>query len=241
MKLLLGLLILLSTSIAMAQQTVSIRGVNADVDIGTEDVIADGGSRTFAAAAAATTVVSSDVNDDGSPAGTGARTLTVCGLTSTFQHVCETVTLNGTTTVSLSNSLLRVNSMEVATAGSGGVAAGTIDTKHAATVIGSLPIGLNYSQSAHYSRPLNLTQRISRIGCGVSNAVAGSVTFKLLTRKTGEVWIERWSRSVYGAGNASFYDELGTPYSMAAGEDVRLTATATANNSAVECGFDISK
>ena len=68
---------------------------------------------------------SSDAND--TSAGTGARTITVTGINTSFAAFSETVTMNGQTSVNLATAnVLLINSLEVATAGSGGLNAGII-------------------------------------------------------------------------------------------------------------------
>lgn len=70
------------------------------------------------------TLVSSSAND--AAAGTGARTVLVSGVNSSYVAQSETVTLNGATPVALTNNYMTINSMVVLTVGSGGVAAGTL-------------------------------------------------------------------------------------------------------------------
>jgi len=78
-------------------------------------------------------VVSSSAND--TAAGTGARTIIVQGLNSSYVPFQETITLNGVTPVPLVNtSIVAVNRAWVATAGSGLVNAGNVDVR---TVSGS--------------------------------------------------------------------------------------------------------
>ena len=77
-----------------------------------------GTPRTLPAAAAVCAVSSDDVNDDGSPASTGALTLTIEGLDANYLEISETITLNGTTTVNTTKSFLRINRAYVATSGS---------------------------------------------------------------------------------------------------------------------------
>lgn len=88
---------------------------------------------------------SSDTND--TAAGTGARTLTLTGVNTSYAEFTETVTLNGQTSVNLTTSaVLAINSVVVATAGSGGLNAGVIDcgtgtnsAGSAATVYATIP------------------------------------------------------------------------------------------------------
>ena len=69
-------------------------------------------------------VVSDDTNDD--VAGTGARTLRIQGLDGSYNLVEETVDMDGTTTVTTTQTFLRVFRMSVETAGSSGNNEGTI-------------------------------------------------------------------------------------------------------------------
>ena len=76
-------------------------------------------------AAASVLKISSGSADDAS-AGTGARTIRINGLDANYAEISETVILNGQTAVNTVNSYLRVSSLIVLTAGSGGVNAGIL-------------------------------------------------------------------------------------------------------------------
>lgn len=68
---------------------------------------------------------SSDAND--TSAGTGARTIRVTGINTSFAKFTETVTMNGTTSVNLATTNVQfIYKLEVLTAGSGGLNAGII-------------------------------------------------------------------------------------------------------------------
>ena len=71
-------------------------GFNDAVGSSAETIWSVGGTYTFPSTATAVTVVSASANDDGSPAGTGAQTVTIEGLDSSYAKVSETVTMNGT-------------------------------------------------------------------------------------------------------------------------------------------------
>lgn len=95
----------------------SLFGYNGDVDVGTEDLISAGASYTFPAAEMQMEVVSSSANDDGSPAGFGARTVIIDYLDDAYAEKSETVTLNGTTAVATTaTDIFRVNRFRVKTA-----------------------------------------------------------------------------------------------------------------------------
>ena len=93
-------------------------GYNADIDIGTEVVAAQGGTFTFLTAASTLTIVSSSTDDDGSPAGTGAQTITIYGIDANRVAQTEVVTMDGTTNVVTATSWLGINRAIVSSAGS---------------------------------------------------------------------------------------------------------------------------
>lgn len=89
-----------------------------------EDISALLGSLSFSDTAGVSACKSSSAND--AAAGTGARTLYIEGLNSSFNPISETWTVVGTTGTALTNAYIRINSIRVATAGSGGTNAGAI-------------------------------------------------------------------------------------------------------------------
>jgi hypothetical protein len=125
-------------------------GYNSDVDIGTETVWAYGG--TFARMTAADTlnVVSSSVNDDGSPAGTGAQSVIIYGIDENYLAITEVVTLDGTTPVTTSNQWLGVNRVSIYLAGSLGQNDGniTVTRTTGGSVQGYMPATLGTTQQA---------------------------------------------------------------------------------------------
>jgi len=101
-------------------------GYNSDIDIGTETIWAPGGTFTRLTAASTLTLVSSSANDDGSPAGTGARSVIVYGIDANYIYQTEVVTLDGTTPVVTSTTWLGINRVAVYLAGSLGYNDGAI-------------------------------------------------------------------------------------------------------------------
>lgn len=99
-------------------------GYNSAVGASEEDVWLAGGTKTLLSSAETMDIASSSAND--TSAGTGARTVYIEGLDGDYLAASETVTLNGTSDVTTTNSYIRVHRMYVATAGSGNGAAGTI-------------------------------------------------------------------------------------------------------------------
>ena len=72
-------------------------------------------------------VVSGSTDDDGSPAGTGAQTIKVTYLDDNFNQYTETITLNGTTEVEMTEQNISfIQKAEILTSGTGLAAAGAI-------------------------------------------------------------------------------------------------------------------
>lgn len=106
---------------------VQLRGRNAAISNAAETVWGPGSTYAKITTAAAMEVVSSSAND--ASGGSGAKTIVVEGLDSSYATVSETVTMNGVTAVDLANTYLAINRAYVATVGNGGVNAGAIDVR----------------------------------------------------------------------------------------------------------------
>ena len=84
-------------------------GYNDDVDTGGEEIIAEfGGTFNIMTTADTLDVVSSSANDTNA-AGTGAKQIAIVGIDSNADAITEIVNLNGTSTVTTSNSFLEKN------------------------------------------------------------------------------------------------------------------------------------
>jgi hypothetical protein len=87
-------------------------------------------------------VVSTDVDDDGDPVDTGARTVTIIGLyddgSGNWLDRTDTVTMNGTTPVNTNVQFIRVNEFRVVTAGSSASNEGNITLSNGATVMATI-------------------------------------------------------------------------------------------------------
>jgi len=81
----------------------------------TTSIVSSSGTYQMPSTAQTLEILSSDAND--TSAGTGARTIRITGLDSSFLELEEDVLLNGTTPVAVSNSFIRVYRLSVLTAG----------------------------------------------------------------------------------------------------------------------------
>ena len=98
----------------LGQENIHKFGRNSAVGTSLVPLTSSGVYRT-PTSAVALELVSDSVND--AAAGTGARTIEVIGLGSDWKEQSETVTMNGTSTVALTNSFTRVYRMRVITSG----------------------------------------------------------------------------------------------------------------------------
>lgn len=110
-------------------------------------------------------------------AGTGARTITINYLDTSFTLKSETVTMNGTTAVATANSdIAFIESIVVATVGSGGGNVGTIQVWTAnngtGSVWGSIAPSDNQTFWAHHYVPSGVTCYVIAFSAG-STVVAG--------------------------------------------------------------------
>lgn len=167
---------------------------------------------------------SSDQNAD-IAAGTGANTLTVKGVNTSFAPFSETVTMHasdGRTSVSLTTTnVLFINSIEVATAGSGGTNAGIIQCGTGTNTAGDpavthayLPAGSataisaagagggNITSSFMYAVPADYTLLCKNIRVGSTFATAASAYEAVIDGYTNKslVWKRYWREMVHNTG-----------------------------------------
>lgn len=164
-------------------------GTNADIDSGTvpEDVCEVGGAYTgWATAAETVQVLSSSAND--ASAGTGARTVRMTGLDSSYAQISETVTLNGTSGVTTTNSFLRVHTATVLTAGSGGVNAGDITFRQSTTTANIflfMLAGRNQTNCSAYTVPAGKTAYMKHLTSAVGGTANAAINGQIWTRSFG--------------------------------------------------------
>jgi hypothetical protein len=153
-------------------------GRNADVDSGAREDVWDGGAVWVAPTTARThDIVSTSTDDDGSPAGVGARTLRIYGLTSwSSAEVSEDVTMNGTTNVATSNSYVIIHRMHVLTKGATSSNVGTITAtaQTDGTVTAQIEPDNGQTLMAIYGIPNTQTAYMTRVYFNTNKPTASS-------------------------------------------------------------------
>jgi hypothetical protein len=130
-------------------------GFNSAVGATEEIIWTAGNGYTYLTTAETLQVSSGDADDDGDPAGDGARTVTIEGLDNNWDLTSDTVTMNGLTSVETSVAFLRVFRAYVATAGDSETNEGLISVKDNADVVTMAEIvaGRGQSQMAMWTVP----------------------------------------------------------------------------------------
>jgi hypothetical protein len=132
-------------------RTFHVRGV-ANTTTSWADLWGAGGIRAEPAATAGIVRIVSTSSSDAS-SGTGARSVEVVGWNSSWAVVTEVIDLDGTSTVSSSNSFHRVISARVVTAGTGGANVGTLTFTISSKTMAIIAIGDNASLHSHFTVP----------------------------------------------------------------------------------------
>lgn len=190
------------------------------------------GQRSFASSSAADAA-----------AGTGARTIKLTYLDQTGAGpFTETITLNGTTRVNtVATNICFIEQIEVVTAGSGGVNAGTITLftvpTTGGTAIGTIAIGNNQTFWSHHYVPSSKVCNITGISCGHNGTTVGSgALFTLNSQPIGvanavEVQISDFVR-LYGQ-TSTFSRVYGSPIKVTGPARIRTFVTPETSTSTI--------
>jgi hypothetical protein len=156
-------------------------GYNPTIGSGSFETIWEtGGNYSWQSTAVTVDVVSDDVNDD--VAGTGARTLRIQGLDGSYNFAEETVDMDGTTTVTTTQTFLRVFRMSVETAGSSGNNEGTITVTYTggSDVAATISAGNGQTLMALYTIPAGYTGYL--LSMNISSGKDQEMNFKFIQR-----------------------------------------------------------
>ena len=125
-------------------------------------------------------VVSDNANDD--VAGTGARTLKIQGLDGSYNLAEETVDMDGTTTVTTTQTFLRVFRMSVETAGTSGNNIGNITVTYTggSDVAATVTAGNGQTLMAIYTIPAGYTGYL--LSMNISSGKDQEMDFKFIQR-----------------------------------------------------------
>ena len=209
-----------------AHSLVTIAGYNSDVDTAWE-MITPIGNLSYPAAALQMTVSSADADD--TSAGTGARTVLITGLDANYAVISETVTMNGQTAVTTTNSFLRINAMLVTTAGTSlanegiiYIGSGTVTSGVPATIYNVIAAGFNNATSSQYTIPAGYTGYLAVARIGLAQD-AGTTLITARTRFVGTNGIALTGPVIVTNNGISTID---FPYPIAIAEKTRIQGEA---------------
>jgi hypothetical protein len=212
-----------------AHSVVTIAGYNSDVDTSWE-MITPVGNLSYPAAALQMTVSSADADD--TSAGTGARTVLITGLDANYAVISETVTMNGQTAVTTTNSFLRINAMLVTTAGTSlanegiiYIGTGTVTSGVPATIYNVIAAGFNNATSSQYTIPAGYTGYLAVARIGLAQD-AGTTLITARTRFVGTNGIALTGPVIVTNNGISTID---FSYPIAIAEKTRIQGEAIGN------------
>ena len=223
-------------------RSVTVFGYNGDVDQTEVTVWPYTGLISHPAAAIQMKVSSSNAAD--ASAGTGARTVLIQGLDASYNEISETVTMNGQTAVTTTNSYLRINYATVATAGSGQSAAGdiyigtgTVTAGVPATVYDLIKFNYNDTVTGHYTIPAGYTGYLMQ-GMFSAGQASGSTSIqgRLLSSTADGI---RRTTAVVTLNNGSADYAFEFPIAIPEKTDIEATAIGSANNNSCASMFVI--
>jgi hypothetical protein len=193
-------------------------------------------------------IVSTSTNDDGSPVGTGARTIRVYGLkTWDLAETNEDITLDGTTPVNTAQSYVIIHRMKVLTCGAAGPNVGTISATAAApdsTVTAVILPGDGQTEMAIYGVPSIQSLYLTRWSCAIAKAsgVAASAVFELRVNENPNVQTTAYLRkndlSVQSTGNNNVEKMFVLPPKYAGPCIIKVQGVASAADVDAKAGFD---
>ena len=185
---------------------------NENVSSSWQDVWSKGGTLVHLQTAATMEAISSSAND--TAAGTGARTIQIEGLDSSFNPITEVITLNGTSaSTATTQPFLRVYRAYVLTCGAyGGVNAGTITIRvsGAGSTQAEIPliesVGTSQTLMSHYTTPANTEAYIVGMHYAVSSGKTVNISFEMRLNADNTTTYSPWRTvlHIHGvAGDAS--------------------------------------
>lgn len=232
-------------------------GRNIEVDSGTSADVWDGGKATNGVSliwvaptqARIHNIVSSSASDDGDPAGVGARTIRIYGLTDwDTKETSEDITLNGTTNVATSNSYVIIHRMRVLTKGATSVNVGNISATAAtdATVTAQILANEGQTQMAIYGIPSNQTAYLYSYYASMNKsggALAGLVDVSLRVNPEPDVeltnFLVRHTVGLQTVGTSAYNHEFKFPKPLAGPAILKAQVASGTNDMDVSAGFDL--
>jgi hypothetical protein len=212
---------------------------------GTDTIWFQQGAYNWIPTAAAMKVSSASANDDGDPAGTGARTIRIEGLDANFNELIEDVTMDGQTQVTTTGIFYRVHRAYVLTAGSvntnddviyiytGAATLGVPDVS--TTIYSTIGDGEGQTLQAIYTVPAGYTAYLKHVEAGSVDGT-NATTMTLRTRADGGAFRTAQKFIVF-KGSVQVPHDI--PLAIAEKTDIEMLGDAAAATTDVAASFDL--
>lgn len=187
------------------------------------------GAYSFPTSASVVNIISSSSTDDDS-ANTGAETVVIQGLDGDYNEVEETLSTDGTSSVTGSQSFLRVHRAFVA---SGVTNVGDIDIRHGTTVVCQIAADMGQSQVAYYTIPAGKSGYLRSFAATMNKNQENSV--RLFQRPFGGVFRVASELNLY---NSNMHTTFSIPIYFTEKTDLEVR-TYTGANCTVSAMFDL--
>jgi hypothetical protein len=218
---------------------VSVIGTNTDVDSGTTPEDFDVSAISSGLLETASTVVARSNNADDTNGGTGANVVTVYGLDENYDLAEEDITMAGTSNSSATTTtFLRVNKVEVKTAGSTDSNVGTIQIQTTGSLATMATINPEYgiSHKGAYTVADSYSLHISNINISCPSLPASTeVEVHLMTKTTTGAWK---TLKIYGLDNNQRFinDDLNYSLTIPSRSEVKFSCVSVTNDNVFVTG-----
>lgn len=192
-------------------------------------------------------IVSTSASDNGNPAGVGARTLMACGLVDwDTKEVCETITLQGTFSVTTTDSFVIIHRLEVLTKGATSVNVGTITATALTddTVTAQINVGQGQTQMAIRGIPSAQTFYVVSYDASFNKSAGavGAVDVSLLINPEPDSeltnFLTKDTQAVISSGS-SLFDHLFGPYLPVPGPAIiKVKGNSSVADIVLSAGFE---
>lgn len=193
-------------------------------------------------------IISTSANDDGSPVGTGARTVRIWGLkTWSDFETSEDVTMDGTSSVATANSYVFINRMKVLTNGTTSINVGELSATAQTDGSISAVIAVNKGQTQQAIYAIPSTQNF-HVKCfygdiNKSQGAAATIIYEIMANESPDVselnvnFIGKMTRGVQSTGSSSKDWPQDPPIIIPGPAIIKMQGTASTGDVEGSAGF----
>jgi hypothetical protein len=214
-------------------------GRNPDIDITTtyEDLWNGGGVYPGTNVTTAEIVqIFSSVSSDNAT-GTGARTIELIGLNSSYDEITENITMNGVNIVNSTKSYIRLQHAKVLTSGSAETNKGDITVRQSITtanIFCKMPTGYGHTMVMVYTVPRGYNLCLNSYTMSLSSKNSGNVQVRLLAKPYNQTWYVLAENGLYTSGNSFIQREFEyCRNSFTEKTDIKMDAISDSVNQAI--------